>query len=547
MTLRKELLLLFFFFCFQAILAQSPRRAMEIIAHRGGVEKFPEQTIAAFEHAAAHKVDYIECDVRLTADSQIVLIHDETYGRTTNVKKIYGADKKIFELTFAEAMDLWINGGDGFKDEHTNLFRIPTLDEFLVVAKKYNVGVNIEVKVLHSKTRSLILESLNRNNFDLNKVVLNNFDGSISPPPWKMGTQTGITIVPKPTVDSIGVLIGEGIYYTISDTTLVINPLNVSFFLHFKNGNVFSEELIKLVSRYNLDKYYFLLRIASDSTLLVQYRMENGSYSSKKTNYKFNGGDLQGKISFTNDTLFVSINDSTSFVFANSSFIYEAKEPRFIIGTQYLPYPFRLKYFLIKNNHTDSLVFDISKNINISTYRTKLVPYNFNIQPMNYLGIPYYNYSKELTSYYHDLGYRTYIWTVNNKDLFIELLKDKNVYGVFTDYPLLFDTILNIQDNSEEIGSIPEDAELKNTYPNPFNGQCKIVVNIKKPNTYKIKITDLLGRDINTVADQFFSSNQFVFEWNGKDLNNKIVSSGTYFVVLQSDKYQAAAKILFLR
>lgn len=547
MTSRRKLIFLFSLFCSQLFLAQSPRRAVEIIAHRGGVEKFPEQTIAAFEHAAAHNVDYIECDVRLTADSQIVLIHDETYGRTTNVKKIYGTDKQIYELTFAEAMDLRINGGDGFKDEHTNLYRIPTLDEFLFVAKKYNVGVNIEVKIGHPKTRSLIMESLKRINFDLNKVILNNFDGTISPPPWKMGTETGVTTVPKPVVNKLGVLIGDGIYYTMSDTNLTKNPINVSFFFNFNKDTVASEEVVKIVSRYNLDKYYFLLRVASDSTLLIQYRMMNGIFSSKKTNYKFLGGDLYGNLMFTSDTLYVTINDSTKFTFINPSFLKEAQEPRFIIGARNLPNPFRLKYFVIKSNHTDSLVFDLFNNNSTSTYRTKLVPYNFNIQPMNYLGIPYYNYTKELTAYYHELGYRTYIWTVNDKEFFKELLKDENVYGVFTDYPLMFDTILNIQEHAEEIASIPNDAELKNAYPNPFNGQCKIVVNIKNPNNYKIKITDLLGREVSNIVDQFLASNQYVFEWNGKDLNNKTVASGTYFVLLQSENYRATSKILYLR
>jgi glycerophosphoryl diester phosphodiesterase len=54
------------------------------IAHRGGSRLRPENTTAAFDHAASLGVDAIECDVHLSRDGEVVVIHDPTLDRTTD-------------------------------------------------------------------------------------------------------------------------------------------------------------------------------------------------------------------------------------------------------------------------------------------------------------------------------------------------------------------------------------------------------------------------------------------------------------------------------
>jgi len=54
------------------------------IAHRGGSRLRPENTMPAFEHAVALGVDALECDVHLSRDGEVVVIHDPTLDRTTN-------------------------------------------------------------------------------------------------------------------------------------------------------------------------------------------------------------------------------------------------------------------------------------------------------------------------------------------------------------------------------------------------------------------------------------------------------------------------------
>lgn len=57
-----------------------------VIAHRGGSLEAPENTLAAIAHGVASGADWQEIDVTLTADDEVVVIHDDTMERTTSGK-----------------------------------------------------------------------------------------------------------------------------------------------------------------------------------------------------------------------------------------------------------------------------------------------------------------------------------------------------------------------------------------------------------------------------------------------------------------------------
>src|SRR6185503_6389493 len=54
------------------------------LAHRGGANLRPENTLAAFSNAVAIGADVLELDVQHTADNVVVVIHDATVDRTTD-------------------------------------------------------------------------------------------------------------------------------------------------------------------------------------------------------------------------------------------------------------------------------------------------------------------------------------------------------------------------------------------------------------------------------------------------------------------------------
>lgn len=57
-------------------------RQPEVVAHRGASAQYPEHTLAAYRAAIAQGADALECDVRLTADGELVCLHDRTLRRT---------------------------------------------------------------------------------------------------------------------------------------------------------------------------------------------------------------------------------------------------------------------------------------------------------------------------------------------------------------------------------------------------------------------------------------------------------------------------------
>ena len=56
------------------------------IAHRGAGKQAPENTLAAFKLGAQHGYRMFECDVKLSADEVLFLLHDDSLDRTTNGK-----------------------------------------------------------------------------------------------------------------------------------------------------------------------------------------------------------------------------------------------------------------------------------------------------------------------------------------------------------------------------------------------------------------------------------------------------------------------------
>jgi glycerophosphoryl diester phosphodiesterase len=104
-----------------------------IIAHRGAHESVPENTLAAFERAIALHCDYVELDVRNTADGALVIMHDPTIDRTTN------GSGRVADHSLASIRELKIRGVDKAITAH----RVPTFDEALAVCQgKINVYVD---------------------------------------------------------------------------------------------------------------------------------------------------------------------------------------------------------------------------------------------------------------------------------------------------------------------------------------------------------------------------------------------------------------------
>ncbi|XCM84047.1 glycerophosphodiester phosphodiesterase [Kitasatospora sp. HUAS MG31] len=84
--------------------------AVRVIAHRGSSAALPEHTAEAYRLAIEEGADGLECDVRLTADGQLVCVHDRTVRRTSDGRGAVSA------MTLAQLAELdfgsWKSPGD---------------------------------------------------------------------------------------------------------------------------------------------------------------------------------------------------------------------------------------------------------------------------------------------------------------------------------------------------------------------------------------------------------------------------------------------------
>jgi glycerophosphoryl diester phosphodiesterase len=67
------------------------------IAHRGASAYAPEHSAAAYKLAIAQGADYVEQDLQVTKDGQLVCLHDLTLERTTNVKELFPGRSRTLE------------------------------------------------------------------------------------------------------------------------------------------------------------------------------------------------------------------------------------------------------------------------------------------------------------------------------------------------------------------------------------------------------------------------------------------------------------------
>jgi len=106
-----------------------------VIAHRGDKSHAPENTLAAFKMAAEKGADAIEFDVKLSADGQVIVLHDQTMERTTN------GTGNVSSLSLAALREL--DAGAWFSEQFHGE-RIPTLDEvFETVGKRLLMNIEL--------------------------------------------------------------------------------------------------------------------------------------------------------------------------------------------------------------------------------------------------------------------------------------------------------------------------------------------------------------------------------------------------------------------
>jgi glycerophosphoryl diester phosphodiesterase len=111
---------------------------MQVYGHRGAAGEAPENTIAGCLHAIERGARYVEIDLRLSADDQLVVVHDKTLNRTVGK---WGKPSK-YKASELAAMDAREDGPPWPRKKHCG---VPTLAALLKATGKLK-GYQLEVK-----------------------------------------------------------------------------------------------------------------------------------------------------------------------------------------------------------------------------------------------------------------------------------------------------------------------------------------------------------------------------------------------------------------
>jgi glycerophosphoryl diester phosphodiesterase len=130
-----------------AVNAVEANRADDITvtAHRGASAYAPENTLAAFAVGIEQRADWIESDVQATKDGELVLMHDTTLSRTTDVEQRFPGRSpwRVKDFTLAEIKTL--DAGSWFDEEYAGE-PVPTLKEMVAQVRSSRSGILMELK-----------------------------------------------------------------------------------------------------------------------------------------------------------------------------------------------------------------------------------------------------------------------------------------------------------------------------------------------------------------------------------------------------------------
>lgn len=117
----------------------NPSRACAVVVHRGIWEAAPENSLLAIERAIAAGHPVVEIDVRRTTDGGFVLLHDDTFERTADVREQPEA------MTLADATRLRLRNREGGATNMLTDEKVPTLDEVFELTRD-RIFIHLDVK-----------------------------------------------------------------------------------------------------------------------------------------------------------------------------------------------------------------------------------------------------------------------------------------------------------------------------------------------------------------------------------------------------------------
>ena len=107
-----------------------------------------------------------------------------------------------------------------------------------------------------------------------------------------------------------------------------------------------------------------------------------------------------------------------------------------------------------------------------------------------------------------------------------------------------FDYLISTDNENNDVALV---TSLQGNYPNPFNPETNIAYTLAKASKVKLKIFNLKGQLVKTLVNDYQPSGNHKIVWNGKNNQNRAVSSGIYFIKIETDDYQKTQKAILMK
>ncbi len=124
--------------------------------------------------------------------------------------------------------------------------------------------------------------------------------------------------------------------------------------------------------------------------------------------------------------------------------------------------------------------------------------------------------------------------------------RDKNLQWTEWSEERMF-TVSSSTDIGEEENLVIKKTALYKNYPNPFNSSTIMRFDLKKSGFVRLNIYSIDGQLVKILVNNEMPAGEFSIPWDGKDIHNLPLPSGTYIFKLETPEYSKSEKAVLIK
>lgn len=90
-------------------------------------------------------------------------------------------------------------------------------------------------------------------------------------------------------------------------------------------------------------------------------------------------------------------------------------------------------------------------------------------------------------------------------------------------------------------------VRLTTAAPNPFASTTRFAYTLPQGGRHRLAVYDVLGREVSVLGEGIRPAGHYTGQWDGRDARGNELSSGVYFLRLESDEHVVAQKVVIAR